>query len=217
LNSQTTLPGTLIALVEGAMGGLVKDVVVVDGGSTDQSLKIADEMGATIIEAPKGRGTQLAAGARHAKGDWLLFLHSDTVLEEGWEREAARFLHESDRDGAAVFRFALADKRRTARRLEKMVDLRNWLFALPYGDQGLLISRSFYEELGGFADIPLMEDVDIVRRIGRRRLTYFETRAFTSAARYMKGGYLFRPARNLFCLSLYFMRVPTHVIARIYG
>jgi len=97
------------------------------------------------------------------------------------------------------------------------VALRAKFFALPYGDQGLLIRRDLYDRLGGFADMPLMEDVDLIRRIGRQRLIYLKSTALTSAARYQAAGYLRRPLRNLFCLSLYFMHVPPRLIARLYG
>ncbi len=88
--------------------------------------------------------------------------------------------------------------------------------SLPYGDQGLLLSRSFYQELGGFDPLPLFEDVDIVRRIGRRRLTQLKTNAVTSAARYRRDGYILRPLRNLTCLSLYFAGISPRLIGQLY-
>ena len=97
-----------------------------------------------------------------------------------------------------------------------MVAWRCTTFSLPYGDQGLLIGRRFYHDIGGFAPIPLMEDVDIVRRIGRRRLVVLDVAAVASAERYRRGGYVARPLRNLTCLGLYFLGVPPRLIARIY-
>ena len=91
------------------------------------------------------------------------------------------------------------------------------LSALPYGDQGLLIARALYEALGGFAALPLMEDVDLARRLGRRRLAPLGVPAYASARRYREGGYIRRPLRNLLCLSLYFVGVPTRHIVRLYG
>jgi hypothetical protein len=98
-----------------------------------------------------------------------------------------------------------------------MVAWRCRALALPYGDQGLLIARSLYDAVGGFAAIPLMEDVDLVRRLGRRRLAPIAATAVASAHRYRSAGYLRRPLRNLFCLSLYFAGVPPRRIARLYG
>ena len=100
---------------------------------------------------------------------------------------------------------------------ESLVALRCFLFALPYGDQGLLISRQLYRELGGFRPMPLMEDVDFVRRLKRSQLVMLYSRAVTSGIRYRNEGYVVRSLRNLGCMLLYFLRVPTRVLARLYG
>ncbi len=222
LDSERGLVGALGALIPAAAAGVVSQVVVADGGSTDKTIAIADELGCDIVSAPRGRGTQLAAGAAPARQPWLLFLHSDTILEEGWFREVSTFIERMEDRGegdrrAAVFTFALDDYAFLARLLEQVVRLRCFLFGLPYGDQGLLISRRHYDRLGGFKPIPLMEDVDIVRRIGRRRISYLRARAVTSAVRYRREGYWRRWARNAGCLTLFALRVPPHVIARFYG
>ncbi len=217
LNAEADLPHTLAALVGPTARGLIREVVIADGGSEDATLAIADDMGARIVRAAPGRGGQLGAGARTARGDWLLFLHADTVLEATWEDEVRAFLaHARNRDRAAVFRFALDDYDARARWLERLVALRCRLFALPYGDQGLLISRALYDHLGGFADLPLMEDVDLIRRIGRRRLVMLRARAVTSASRYRRGGYFRRPLKNVSLLTLYACGVPPRFLVRLY-
>jgi hypothetical protein len=96
------------------------------------------------------------------------------------------------------------------------VAVRCALFRLPYGDQGLAIHRRFYDEIGGFAPIPLMEDVDVVRRIGRKRLVVLRSAAVTSPERYEKAGYLRRSLRNLGCLAMYFAGVKPDLIAKRY-
>ncbi len=215
LNAASHLPGTLSALVPGAIVGLVKELVVIDGGSGDETLAIVDEAGANVITTEKGRGPQLVQGGKSAKADWLLFLHSDTVLAESWIDEVGEFIRDNDRHKAAVFRFALDDRRRRARILETIVKLRCKLFSLPYGDQGLLISRHLYDEIGGFKPLVLMEDVDIIRRIGRSRLHYFQTTATTSAERYKRDGYIVRMARNAKCLMLWFAGIaPDKILDR---
>jgi rSAM/selenodomain-associated transferase 2 len=216
LDAAGRLPDCLAALAAARARGLVGEVIVADGGSADATVAIAESLGAKIVHAERGRGGQLAAGAEATRGDWLLFLHADTVLEPGWEREAADFIREAGASRAAYFRFALDDASAAARRLERLVALRCRLFALPYGDQGLLISRSLYQMIGGYRPLALMEDVDLVRRLGRRRLTMFGTRAITSAARFRKNGYWLRSGRNLTILALFACRVPVRILAALY-
>ena len=165
--------------------------------------------------------SQLEAGAARARGDWLLFLHADTVLEPGWAEEARSFMErvESGRrnQAAASFQFGLDDDGFMPRLAERLVSLRCRLLALPYGDQGLLISRHLYNRLGGFRPLPLMEDVDLVRRLKRREIAMLKSCAVTSGERYRREGYLARSLRNLGCILLYYLRVPPRVLARLYG
>lgn len=221
LDAESTLGETLAALVPAAVSGLVKEVIVVDGGSSDGTATIVDVAGAALVSAPKGRGSQMAAGAARARFPWLLFLHADTVLDGGWEREAGTFIDrvESGRrpPAAAAFRFGLDDVGTKARLLETMVGLRCAVLGVPYGDQGLLLPASLYREIGGFRPMPLMEDVDMVRRLGWRRIVMLRAHAVTSAERFRAQGYLRRSARNLLCLGLYTLRVPPRFIYRIYG
>ena len=198
--------------------GVVKEVIVADGGSRDKTVAIARAAGARIVESAPGRGTQLAAGAAATSSEWLLFLHADCRLETGWATVVENFIAMPQASSrAGYFDFALDDSVPAARRIERFVAWRCRLLALPYGDQGLLISRSLYDAAGGFSQLPLMEDVDLVRRLGRRRLTRLGCRCITSARRYRRNGYWRRPLRNLVCLSLYFAGVSPHRIARLYG
>lgn len=221
LNDGKLLGPTLAALIHASMSGVVKQVVIADGGSDDDTETVAEASGCDWLVASRGRGSQLAAGAEIARrGSWLLFLHADTVLAEGWETEIVRFVERAETSGdaavAAAFRFALDDDGWKARLLERLVALRCVILGLPYGDQGLLISRRLYDDVGGYRDMPLMEDVDIVHRIGRRRLRLLKTAAVTSARRYRSDGYFKRVGRNLTCMTLYALRVPPRAIARIY-
>jgi rSAM/selenodomain-associated transferase 2 len=195
---------------------LVWEVIVVDGGSSDGSTAVAAAAGARVITAPRGRGSQLAAGAAAARGDWLLFVHADCRPLPGWEGAVPGFIGGAG-EVAGYFTLALDHAAPAARRLERLVAWRCRALALPYGDQGLLISRRLYDAVGGYRAMPLMEDVDLVRRLGRARLRPLGATILTSARRYRRDGYWRRPLRNLCCLALYFARVPPRMIARLYG
>ncbi|MBL8698549.1 MAG: TIGR04283 family arsenosugar biosynthesis glycosyltransferase [Alphaproteobacteria bacterium] len=216
LDAATTLPATLAAL---ASVPVPPAVVIADGGSTDATRAIAEARGAAVVLAPRGRGGQLAAGARaaaRASGrSWLLFLHADTVLGPEWPAAVAHHIR-THPDRAGYFRFALDDPSPAARRIERLVRWRCAAFALPYGDQGLLIARDLYDRVGGFAPLPLMEDVDLVRRLGRGRLVPMAATATTSAVRYRRGGWWRRPLRNLSILSLWFCGASPAFLARLY-
>jgi rSAM/selenodomain-associated transferase 2 len=213
LNAADTLKGLLLQL---NIAAIVKEIVIADGGSSDDTAAVAREAGARVIAAPRGRGIQLAAGAEAAVGEWLLFLHADCRLEPSWEAAVRSFLSAPGLQ-AGYFDFGLDDPMPAARRLERIVAYRCRALALPYGDQGLLISRPLYCAVGGFAPLPLMEDVDLVRRLGRRRLARIGARCLSSPRRYRREGYWRRPLRNLFCLSLYFAGVSPSRIIRLYG
>jgi len=215
LNAAETLSETLAALRTSSM---VREVIVADGGSSDETVACAGLAGALVIVVPRGRGGQLAAGAAAAAGDWLLFLHADCRLEPGWENAVHSFLTAPAAENrAGYFDLALDDPALAARRLERIVAWRCRVLALPYGDQGLLIARRLYDAVGGFTPLPLMEDVDLACRLGRRRLARIGARCVASARRYHRDGYLVRPLRNLMCLSLYFVGVPPARIIRFYG
>ncbi|HWB45158.1 MAG TPA: TIGR04283 family arsenosugar biosynthesis glycosyltransferase [Hyphomicrobiaceae bacterium] len=219
LDAERTLAATLEPLVPAAVDGLVREVIVVDGGSSDATAAIADQAGARVLVRSGGRGYQLLAGARQARFPWLLFLHADTVLERGWQQEAQSFITRAGtgvRPAAATFRFALDDIGFAPRLLERVVALRCALFRLPYGDQGLLIPASLYAAIGGYRPIPLMEDVDLLKRLRRGQVVMLRSRALTDALRYQQEGYLRRPARNLSVFTLYHLGVPTRALVRLY-
>jgi len=211
-NEAGHLPLTLAALVPAAVDGLVREVVISDGGSTDGTLEAADEAGAKIITSTKGRGQQLAAACAVAKGPWLLILHADSRLAVGWETIALSHIHQQP-DLAGYFKFQLDDPSLIARVWEVGVALRCRLLALPYGDQGLLISMALYEAAGGFEAVPLMEDVGLVRRLGRKRLCAIDAKILTRSERFRRAGYFSRTLRNWSLLLRYLMGTdPTHLV-----
>ncbi|MGE0047244.1 MAG: TIGR04283 family arsenosugar biosynthesis glycosyltransferase [Hyphomonadaceae bacterium] len=216
-NAAQTLPATLASLMPGVSAGLVKEAILVDCGSEDATRAIADEAGCVIVESTPGRGRQLRAGGEAARAPWLLFLHADTRLASGWEEEALAFMNRPDADDrAGAFTLAFDDASLPARWVAFWAGLRARILKLPYGDQGLIISRTLYDALGGYRELPLMEDVEIVRRIGGRRLLILKTRAITSGAKFRRDGYLRRASRNLVLLSRYLLGADPHELARRY-
>ena len=209
------LPPCLAALAEGAVDGLVAEVILADGGSTDDIADLADGVGARLLAAAPGRGPQLRAGAAAARAPWLFFLHADTVLPPGWPG-AIRAHIERAPDRAGYARLAFDSAHPMARVTAGWANLRARAFALPYGDQGLLVARAVYDAAGGHPPLALMEDVALVRRLGRQRLAPLALTVTTSAARYEREGWIARGWRNLTTLMLWRLGVPAERLCRRY-
>jgi rSAM/selenodomain-associated transferase 2 len=168
-----------------------------------------------VVRTPTGRAVQMNAGARIARGDWLLFLHADSRVPDGW----LHGLEKADAVGTVGgwFRLALDDPSWQARLIERGVALRVKLFRLPYGDQGVFVRRRTFEAMGGYRDMPLMEDVDFVRRLTRAgEVAEIPLPIATSARRWKRDGWFRRSARNLTLLGLYFCGVSPKRLAKWY-
>jgi rSAM/selenodomain-associated transferase 2 len=163
--------------------------------------------GIAWIDAPRGRAAQMNAGAAAAHGEWLVFLHADTRLPSGW-KDAIGAARRDPRVNAGCFRFALDSTSRKARIIEIGVRARVALLGLPYGDQALFVRRDAFVSLGGYADLPIMEDVDLVQRLRRKgRLHRSTLTSTTSARRWERDGWLRRTTRHLMLILLYFCGV----------
>ncbi|MBR9843466.1 MAG: glycosyltransferase [Rhodobacteraceae bacterium] len=213
LNAEAVLGPCLGALYEGVQAGLIRELIVVDGGSDDRTTEIAREVGADVIETAASRGGQLRAGCAAARADWLLVVHADTVLQEGWTEVVAAHLGQ---ETAGYFRLRFDAGGVAGTWVAGWANLRARLFGLPYGDQGLLVRRDLYEAVGGYADIPLMEDVALAQALGRSRLVALDAVAMTSAEKYHRQGWLRRGARNLWTLARYFMGTGPERLAKAY-
>ena len=153
LDAADHLAATMAALMSGE--SIERDTVVVDGGSRDGTIELAEQLGARIVAASPGRGGQLAAGAAATSAPWLLFLHADSRLEPGWARDVLAFTADpANMARAAAFRLRLDDAAPAARRLERFVAWRCRVVGLPYGDQGILIARGCYNRLAGSEACP---------------------------------------------------------------
>jgi rSAM/selenodomain-associated transferase 2 len=211
LNAGVGLHHTLSCLMEAVDTGLIREVIVSDAGSTDQTLEIAKDWGANIIDGPASRGGQLRRGCAAAQGKWLLILHADTVLSDGWAMAVSQHL-QTGHAGWFSLRFDQGGARGWL--VAIWANLRSSM-GLPYGDQGLLVSRRLYDVVGGYRDIPLMEDVAIARAL-KGNIRRIDAQAITSAAKYKTQGWVRRGAKNLWTLLSYFVGVDPEKLADRY-
>lgn len=214
LNGEDRIGPTVASLFEGVSQGLVAELIIVDGAKSAEMARIAEEVGAKLITARPGRGHQLRTGAEAARGAWMLFLHDDSRLSEGWANCVAA--HIANNRKAGFFRLRFDASGFAPALVAGWANLRSRLFALPYGDQGLLISRDTYDRVGGYAAVPLMEDVLMARALGRRHIRVLDVVVRTSAERYEREGWFVRGLRNMRTLMLFSLRVPPEVLVKRY-
>ena len=192
------------------------EIVISDGGSTDGTLRVALDYQARLALGCAGRGWQLARGAEWAEGDWLFFVHADTILPDEWDALIKN--HIAQHPGkAGYFKFGLNAKGARPRILECLANLRTWFFGLPYGDQGLLISRELYTSVDGYPDWELFEDVAIIRKLGRARLKPIRGKILTSADKFARRGYFKSWLRNASLITRYTFGADPVKLAKIYN
>lgn len=213
LNAAATIGPTLESLWEGMEAGIVAELIIVDGGSNDDIAEIADGIGAQFLTTSAGRGGQMAAGSEMAKGKWLLFVHADTRLSEGWADAIRRHIQSSPKAGYGKLQFQ--QNGFAPRFVAGWANLRSRLFSLPYGDQTLLISQQMLHGIGGMPNLPLMEDVAIARKL-RSNLRALPFVAITDGAKFARQGWFRRGARNLCTLALYFFGWSPERLAKRY-
>jgi len=145
------------------------EIIIVDCGSEDKTIDVANIYGAKVFKSEeRNRGLQLDIGAKNSKGDWLIFLHADTRLTHDWLKKINLVL-KGDKNYIYNFTFKINHKKIIYRVLEILVNFRSQYFKQPYGDQGLIIHRTIYFKNNGFRKIPLMEDVDFLRRLNNKK------------------------------------------------
>lgn len=193
------------------------EIIIADGGSTDRTKEVAAGFqGVKVISTEKGRGNQMNAGAAEAKGEVLLFLHADTILEEGWATDLLS-LFENDSISGGAFTFSIQLPAWKYRLVEAWVKLRFKLCSMPYGDQAIFVRKSTFDEIGGYSNIPLMEDVDLIKRLKKLGpIRMLDKKAITSERRWIKKGLIRTMATNQIIMLLYKLGVNPFKLARIY-
>jgi len=174
------------------------EIIIVDCGSEDKTIDIANIYGAKVFKSEeRNRGLQLDIGAKNSKGDWLIFLHADTRLTHNWFRKINSVL-KGDKNYIYYFKFKINHKKIIYRVLEILVNLRSQFFKQPYGDQGLIIHRTTYFKNNGFRKIPLMEDVDFLRRLNKKKdLKQLNFPIFISARKWERTNIFLQAIKNL--------------------
>ena len=216
LNEEAALPRFLAHLKD--FQGV--EIVIVDGGSVDRTPSLlrawASSPERVVLLSERGRARQMNAGAKRAAGDVFLFLHVDSLLPRKGVEAIIDALKSPGIVGGA-FRFKVDSRHLLLRIIEKMAHLRSRLFKLPYGDQGIFVRREVFETLQGYADLPLMEDVDFIRRLRRAgRVALLQEAVTTSPRRWLREGIYYTSVRNLVLLSLYLMGISPRRLARWY-
>ncbi len=194
--------GRAVASAKGAF-----EVIVADGGSSDGTAGEAAGAGASLVASKKGRGVQMDAAAARAGGDVLLFLHADTLLPHGWKEAVERVLSAPGAVGGA-FTLSVDAPGLRFRLLEWLVSVRSSALGLIYGDQAIFARKEAFFRSGGFGKLPLMEDIDCVRRLrAQGTMALASVSVLTSARRWAVRGIAANALMNSALLALYYSGV----------
>jgi rSAM/selenodomain-associated transferase 2 len=192
------------------------EVIVVDGGSRDETVEIAKSLGVKVISANLGRASQMNAGAAIANGDILLFLHADTLLPTNFDTLICLALQDRGTI-AGAFELRIDSQLWGLRFIEKIVNARSRFFALPYGDQGIFLKAAIFEQVGGFPNLPIMEDFELMRHLKNEgRITILPASVITSGRRWQKLGVVKTTLINQLVIIGYFLGVSPHKLLNFY-
>ena len=192
------------------------EVIVVDGGSIDATAELARSRGAKVIQSAPGKAVQMNTGAKAAAGDILVFLHADTLLPEDFSHQIVSALNQNG-VAAGAFRLTINSTRAGIRIIERMANLRSRLLQLPYGDQALFMRKVLFEKIGGFPDLPIMEDFILVRRLKRKgKIIMVPAAVATSPRRWLHMGILKTWLINQLIIIAYYLGIPPERMNRWY-
>lgn len=209
--------GEIAATIQSVLADAPHQVIVADGGSVDATCAVAQAAGATVIHSSPGRARQMNAGAAQASGNVLLFLHADTTLPVRWRTAVGETLGRPN-VAAGAFRFSIREHFIGRRWVEWMTNWRSCWLQCPYGDQALFLRRALFEELGGFAALPIMEDYELIRRLRRqgRIAISTEATAMTSGRRWKQHGVLKTTMVNQLMIAGHHLGVNPATLANFY-
>lgn len=192
------------------------DIIVADGGSTDGTGEIAKSFQVTFMQCPKGRALQMNCAARSASGAILIFLHADTLLPQNWRQDVCEALSE-DTICAGAFSLKIQGNGTGLRAVEALADFRSRAFSLPYGDQAIFVKREIFDDLGGFAEIPVMEDFEFMRRLRTRgKIRILQAAVITSGRRWEKLGVVRTTIINQMMILGYYLGVAPDILEKFY-
>jgi len=214
LNEAEYIADTLLSL--GSYRDQGHEVIVVDGGSNDETAELAEFRRAKVIQSNPGKAVQMNAGAAAAAGDVLVFLHADTLLPENFSHQIVSALNQSG-VAAGAFRLAIDSSGAGIRIIERMTNLRSRFLRLPYGDQALFMKKSLFEKMGGFAEVPIMEDFILVRRLKRKgKIVILPEAVATSPRRWLHFGIVKTWLINQAIIIAYYLGIPPERLTRWY-
>ncbi|MGO9122088.1 MAG: TIGR04283 family arsenosugar biosynthesis glycosyltransferase [Desulfomonilaceae bacterium] len=203
-------------LLEELVGAPNVETIVVDGNSSDRTREIAASHNIKVMSSPRCRAIQMNTGAKNARGDILLFLHADTRLPPNWALMVRDALAEPGTT-AGSFEFAIDDKMKKLRIIERLTNFRSRKFQLPYGDQAIFLKADLFRRIGGYNDLPIMEDFELIRRLRKfGRIITLPARAFTSGHRWRNLGILRTTLINQAVILGYFLGISPARLARWY-
>ncbi len=194
------------------------EIIVVDGASDLDTLRfLRGRKDVTAVAAATGRARQMNRGADVARGEILLFLHADTELPPGALGKIKEVIHGTEAV-AGAFDLGIASGKRVFRIIERAASIRSRLTRIPYGDQALFMKKEYFDRIGGFREIPLMEDIELMRRIKKQggRIHILRERVMTSPRRWEKEGILLCTLRNWAISTFYYLGVPPETLNRFY-
>ncbi len=207
---------SIAAVIQQALTGENIEIIVSDGGSRDQTVEMVQSLGVSVIQSSPGRAQQMNRGAKQATGDILLFLHADTFLPHQFDDYIRQSLMER-RTIAGAFQLKIGANLRGIRWVEKMVNWRSQFLQLPYGDQAIFLKRSTFWQMGGFPQLPIMEDFELIRNLQKwGRVAIAPVAVQTSGRRWQKLGVFKTTLLNQVIIIGYFLGIPPHRLAHCY-